>query len=62
MAGTNMMDTVYTSSWTLTPNPLLPCYRLKDGLRELNDLLVLMQLECAGAALETQVSPALKCF
>ena len=62
MAGTNTMDTVYTSSWTLAPNPLLPCYRLEDGLRKLNDLLVLMQLEHAGAALETQVSPALKCF
>ena len=31
MEGTNTMDTVYTSSWTLVPNPLLPRYRLKDG-------------------------------
>lgn len=51
-----MMDTVYTSSWTLAPNPSRPCYRPKDGLRELNDLQVFVQLEDAGTVLQTRLA------
>lgn len=62
MEDTNTMDTVYTSSWTLVPNPLLPHYRLKDGAQGAEWTVGAHQLEHAGAALQTQVSPALKCF
>lgn len=62
MEDTNTMDTVYTSSWTLVPNPLLPRYRLKDGAQGAEWTVGAHQLEHAGAALQTQVSPALKCF